>query len=161
MANEIYAGTATNGRCVDFWSDGNIPELKACGTNLTANSNNVATRAVGYYWLGVAFDLENNAELAEENLLESLSLNPDDESANVRLAAVYLNRDRILEGCKYAQIGVSLDESYSWAHSVLGQCYFLLADKQKAINEFNRAITLDPGVQLFKDNLEITKNSLP
>ena len=48
---------------------------------------------------------------------------------------------------RYAEKYVKVRENSSQAHKILGQCYEALRQREKALDEFRRAVELDPGGQ--------------
>ena len=48
---------------------------------------------------------------------------------------------------RYAEKYLKVRDNSSQAHKILGQCYEALKQKERALEEFRRAVELDPGGQ--------------
>lgn len=93
--------------------------------------------------------------LAKKKYQESIALEPEYAPAYAGLAAVYLQEawlgwsktpeQSIAEAMQYAQKCVALDESLSYAHAILGLIHLVLRQWDKAIEEMEIAVSLNPN----------------
>jgi adenylate cyclase len=110
------------------------------------------------FWQGVEHvrrgDKDGN-RLAKPLLEEVITLEPEWAAGYVGLGFMHLMDvwyrwsdsplQSIQEGFRLAQEALALDESNSGAHALLGQFYTLTRQHEKAIEEGERAITLNPN----------------
>jgi len=100
------------------------------------------------------FSKEGNI-LARQKCEEASALSPDYASAYAGIAGTYI-RDvwfgwsdspphSLKLAMEYAQKCVTLDESFSEAHAVLGLIYLVMRQWDKAVEECERAVSLNPN----------------
>ncbi|MCG2778218.1 MAG: adenylate/guanylate cyclase domain-containing protein [Desulfobacterales bacterium] len=100
------------------------------------------------------FSKEGNI-LARQKWEEAIALAPDYASAYAGLAGTYLQEAWLGWSCspphslklamEYAQKCVALDESFSEAHAVLGAIYLVMRQWDKAVEESELAVSLNPN----------------
>jgi tetratricopeptide (TPR) repeat protein len=71
-----------------------------------------------------------------------LALNPEHRPALINLAIVYLVKEKPLEARKHLDLLLSLEPEHAAGHYYLGKSYSLLGDKEKALQEYEKALSL-------------------
>ncbi|MBI3757948.1 MAG: tetratricopeptide repeat protein [Deltaproteobacteria bacterium] len=115
--------------------------------------------AAWYLWeLGRAYRLTGRVEEAIATLKQVLIRNPNLQSTYPELALSYLQEwiwqlspdPRALEqALEVAQRAIALNDSFPWAHSVLGRVYLWQKQPEQALAEEERAIALDPNLACY------------
>lgn len=87
---------------------------------------------------------------AEESYLKALSLNGELLSALGQLSMVYAETDRIVEAVKLTKEMLELNPNNANAHFSIGYIYRYAGLNKKAVEEMEKAISLDPKNQGFR-----------
>ena len=87
---------------------------------------------------------------AEESYLKALSLNGELLSALGQLSMVYAETDRIVEAVKLTNEMLELNPNNANAHFSIGYIYRYAGLNEKAVEEMEKAISLDPNNQGFR-----------
>ena len=112
--------------------------------------------ATSYNNLGVAYEGKGNKELAYEKYLMSVELSPENPQFLLNLSN--LTRDMISYQDSlilYDQVFDLMPEDWfleDWFYSSRGYANFMLANDQKAIDDYNIAISLNPNVAEYYFN---------
>lgn len=94
--------------------------------------------------LGTIYYAAGQPDLAEKFLRAHLQFRESPEAYTL-LAGVQLNQGKFDRAIESARKAISVDGSYSRAHSALGMIYTLAEDFSKAHSAFHRALELDKG----------------
>lgn len=84
-------------------------------------------------------------EIAQDELVQHLSVNPNDAEALSLLAACCFNRGRVDEAILHAKGGVERDPEFAHGYYILCMAYVTMARLPKAFASIQRALALDPG----------------
>ncbi|MEE9614687.1 MAG: tetratricopeptide repeat protein [Thermodesulfobacteriota bacterium] len=87
-------------------------------------------------------------------LKRNLSINPDNEEARLSLAFLYYGLGRPEEELKEMLKVVEINPRLAFAHSALGELYMQRGDREKAGEEFERALGIDPGDRVALGGME-------
>jgi len=129
--------------------------------------------SIGHYNLGYAYLNQGNLDAAEREILTALRLDPEWELAQTNLAFVLFRQGRfeqardariklgslLLRHRKYKAAVELFQKELAErpgdpaAHNNLGVALMLLGDVGQAVEHFERALRLDPGLEQAKRNL--------
>ncbi|BCA79476.1 XrtA/PEP-CTERM system TPR-repeat protein PrsT [Desulfuromonas sp. AOP6] len=99
---------------------------------------------LAYYFLGLAFLQLEQYELALNQFHKVLDFNPDSVQARCMVAMTLLKQKRLEDAISQVQIALAKYPENGLAWNILGSAHMALGQYDKAMAEFNRAITLDP-----------------
>jgi len=143
-----------------LFSQGKYQELLESAKKLLKLAKNNDEKAIGYYWQGLAYySLKNDLE-AEKSELNAIQYNPDYAAAYSTLSAISFNKKDYQKGLQYATKCKELDDKYPWCYNNLAIAYFNLGQKNKAIEEMEKAVSLAPESFVFNENLKRMKAGL-
>lgn len=77
-----------------------------------------------------------------------------------QLGAMMANRGKYEEAIGYFEIIIGLDPKEAEAYNNLGYCYYSLDQLEKARDMFNKALSLNPGLESAKKSLETVESDL-
>jgi tetratricopeptide (TPR) repeat protein len=97
-----------------------------------------------HYQLGLMYQTLKKFTDAIRAYKKAVEIRPLDTEANMNLAIVYSQNGDPMSGLKYAQAAVSGGQDNAAAHANLGAVYAQLGYSDLAIDEYKRAIELDP-----------------
>jgi len=86
--------------------------------------------------------LEKNFDRAREEYFEVLAINPDNPQANLNLAIMYIAINQPKSALLHLQKYVELKPESGEGHYLLGKCYSLLGDKERAWKEYLKSLKL-------------------
>jgi tetratricopeptide (TPR) repeat protein len=97
-----------------------------------------------HYQLGLMYQTLKKFGDSIRAYKKAVEIRPMDPEANMNLAIVYSQNGQPMDGVKYAQAAVSGGQDNAAAHANLGAIYAQLGHSDLAIDEYKRAIELDP-----------------
>ena len=77
----------------------------------------------------------------------------------IPLSAIALQTQKYDVSVQYAQKCLQLDPTYAWCYNNLGLAYGLQGNKDLALQNLQKAVSLDPTSYSFNDNLKRMKAS--
>lgn len=104
------------------------------------------------------FDNQKN-DLALECYEKCLTLSPEDERSCYLTGLIYFEKKIYLKAVEYFEKAASLAQK-SETYNQLGSSYFSLYDYEQALKYFQKAIELEPNNDLYKNNLNATRQSI-
>lgn len=139
-----------------------INKLTEAKTNLKYLIQNDQTKIIGLLYSGIIEIKKKNFNLAKEYFNEILSINLNDEGANLNLGLIYFQENNYDKSGKYLTKVLSINPKNINSNYHLGLINYKLKNYQSAINFFNNCIALDknfayPHINLGHIFLE-TKN---
>lgn len=93
-----------------------------------------------HLYLGVAYKLQEEYDLAQESLLAAYALNPKDTVSLTELSRSYFAAGRFAQASQYADEAVRVDPTNPRLHGNLGVMYYKSEDFAKAIPELALAV---------------------
>ncbi len=103
---------------------------------------------------GISYNKKNYSE-AIEQMKELIRINPSRSSVYYsNIGMCYMDQNRFFEAIGYFQSSINSDPKFSTAYNNLGYAFEMSGDKQKAKENYEKALQLDPGNQLAKQRLE-------
>lgn len=99
---------------------------------------------LAYYFLGLSFLQMEQYELALNQFHKVLDFNPESVQARCMVAMTLLKQKRLEDAISQVQIALAKYPENGLAWNILGSAHMALGQYDKAMAEFNRAITLDP-----------------
>jgi len=110
------------------------------------NAVQIAPRsAEAHYQLARAYRSLKNSDGALRELTEATTLNPADSHAQLDFADLLIGRGQVENARSAAEKVLQADPNNARAHAVLGEAYGLTHHVPYAIQEFQKAIDLDPA----------------
>jgi putative PEP-CTERM system TPR-repeat lipoprotein len=126
--------------------------------NLTASLQANQT-ALGYYFVGLSYFRTDKLELSINQFQKVLDVQPDLSQARLMLAMIFLRQKRIDDCIREVRYVITNDERNGLAYNILGSAQMLNKEFDAALQSFDRAIEIDPGVAdvyLNKGRAQIT-----
>jgi tetratricopeptide (TPR) repeat protein len=97
-----------------------------------------------YYFLGKAYEKENNIVESMKNYNISIEVDPNYAKPYMAIALLMGKQNKINETVDYLNKAILADPNYAKAFSNRGVAKGALSDNKGAISDFNKAISLDP-----------------
>jgi tetratricopeptide (TPR) repeat protein len=94
--------------------------------------------------LGESSLLQKDLDKALEYFDQSLEISPDDELAAYNVAQLLFSRRKIDDAIKYYEMAANINKDWSMPYMRLGYAYLNKGDFTKAIEYFNKFVTMDP-----------------
>lgn len=104
-----------------------------------------------YEALGTLYLADRQTDKALKAYSDILTFLPNDPSAHIHIANVYIMKDDIKTATSYLEKGVNLDPFDAEAHYNLAMAYFQQGQTQKAKEMFQKVIKLDPVGEVGRD----------
>ena len=126
--------------------------------NLTASMQANQT-ALGSYFLGLSYFKTERLELSISQFQKVLDVQPDLSQARLMLAMIFLRQKRIDDCIREVRYVITNNEPNGLAYNILGSAQLLKKEFDAALQSFDRAIEIDPGVAevyLKKGRAQIT-----
>ncbi|OGL47801.1 MAG: hypothetical protein A2W05_09185 [Candidatus Schekmanbacteria bacterium RBG_16_38_10] len=95
------------------------------------------------YEKGISFEEKGKLDLAEEEILASIKIDPSTVWAHYRLGIIYLKKGRDESAIKEFEETLKLDKKIAFAHYQIGKIYQKRENFKKAINEFKETVEID------------------
>lgn len=111
--------------------------------------------AVFWEGLGLARLAQGMDELAEDDLLQAISLNPRLWKSENGLGVIFNNRRQPLQAMKHLDQAVRLRPENPTLYNNRGLSFMLLGDLDKAKKNFEEALYYDPHHRLARNNLAL------
>ena len=99
---------------------------------------------VSYYFLGLAYSHATQYELALNQFQKVLDYRPDMVLPRIMVAVTLLRQHRDSDAAQQARIVLKNAPRNGLAHNILGSAYLAEGRYKRAMDEFDRAIDLDP-----------------
>lgn len=110
-----------------------------------------------HYNLAVVYEKLLKFDAAEECLKKALDLMPNYIEPRLRLGELYYKKGFYPEAKKTFEMVANAGLGNAEMFLKLGNIYFKLAQKEKAIEQWRKALTLDPGNEIIKRNIEMAE----
>jgi len=98
---------------------------------------------------------KEDAERSREYLLKAVELDPNYGKAYSKLAWLHLfdvvfgwgenPEESLAQAFEFADLAVQRDDDEAWGHWVIGACYLIDAEAERALREYHRALELNPN----------------
>jgi len=117
-----------------------INKLTEAKTNLKYLIQNDQTKTIGLLYSGIIEIKKKNFNLAKDYFNEILSINLNDEGANLNLGLIYFQENNYDKSGKYLTKVLSINPKNINSNYHLGLINYKLKNYQSAINFFNNCI---------------------
>ncbi|OGL40820.1 MAG: hypothetical protein A3C43_07345 [Candidatus Schekmanbacteria bacterium RIFCSPHIGHO2_02_FULL_38_11] len=101
------------------------------------------TEAYVLYRKGLSLEKEGKLDLAEKEILASISIDPSIAWAHYRLGIVYLKKGMDDNALREFENALKVDKKIVFAHYQIGKIYQKREDMEKALNEFQKSVEID------------------
>lgn len=142
------------------FSEGDYQAQLESGNKLIEIASNDEEKAIGHYWVGLAYHNLNDMTKAKVNLLKAVELDSTYAGPYVTLASVSYSEGNYQEGLNHALKCAQLDPNYGWCFNNIGLGYAYLGNTNLAVQNLEKAVALDPESYVFNDNLKRVKEGL-
>lgn len=106
--------------------------------------------------LGLYYESQRKPEQAQAEYEEAVGLDPDEPVYYCRLGSLYTERGQLEKGenlLAECERLVAVNSDDPGGHNALGMAYFALGEYSQAVQEFQRAVQLDPEYHTYHSNL--------
>lgn len=117
-------------------------------------------RGVALHNLGLVYAKKGRLGEAEQALVGSLSIDPKNVNARMRLATLYLEKEMLPEGATQLEETLRHKGPDADLHALLGEVYYRLGQKKRAVAELTRALNLKGNFPKAKAFLEMINREI-
>jgi tetratricopeptide (TPR) repeat protein len=111
-----------------------------------------------YHNLGVVYDKLMKLDAAEECFKKALELMPNYIEPRLRLGELYYKKGLYPEAQKTFEMVANAGLGNAEMFLKLGNLYYKLGEKQKAVEQWRKTLTLEPGNEIAMRNIEMAES---
>lgn len=138
-----------------LWNTGKYNESLAQAKSAFEKAQNDREKAIAQYWIGLSYYSLGDKSESEKAALSAIALNSSYEPPYVTVSAIKLDQNDCDQAFIYADKALRLNPKDPWALNNSGLAYYCLGDKENAILQLKKAVTLVPNSDIIWHNLNL------